>query len=133
MRRLVITALLLLAAGTPLFAKKDYTDVKLVVVDAEKGTPIPRAAITLKFIRGKKMFIKKDRAEWDVKTDSKGQVQVPGIPAGKMRVLIYAKGYQSFGEDFDISGEEQTLNVKLARPGSQYSAHDTPGEKKPPQ
>src|SRR5713226_4566409 len=114
MGRFVITAFLILlaAAVTPLSAKKAYTDVKLVVVDAEKGTPVPRAAVTLKFVRGKNMLFKKDRAEWDVKTDSKGQVQVPGIPAGKMRVLIYAKGYQSFGEDFDISGEEQTLNVK---------------------
>ena len=134
MNRVLVLLLLAMAAAGPLAAKKDFTDVKLVIVDGEKGTGVPRAAVTLKFVRGQKLF-KKDRAEWDVKTDSKGQVQVPGIPAGKVMVQISAKGFQSFGGEFEISGDEQTLNVKLARPVAQYSAHDTPGEaaKKPPQ
>ncbi len=128
MRRVLAFLILVVAAAGPATAKKEYTDVKVVVVDAEKGTGVPRAAVTMKFVRGKTMFIKKDHAEWDVKTDSKGQVQVPGIPAGKLLLLISAKGYQSFGGEFDISGDEQTLNVKLNRPVAQYSAHDTPGE-----
>ena len=83
MKRALAWLLLAMASAGPLAAKKNFTDVKLVVVDAEKGTGVPRAAVTLKFVRGQKLF-KKDRAEWDVKTDSKGQVQVPGIPSGKL-------------------------------------------------
>src|SRR5437660_102455 len=73
--------LLLLLTAMPLSAGgKDYTEIKLVVTDADKGTPIPKAAVTLTFVRGKNLFGKKDRAQWDVKTDSRGNATVPFIP-----------------------------------------------------
>ena len=122
--------IVLLALGVlPLAADKEYTRLQVQVLDAEKGTPVPRAAVTLKFIRGKKMFIKKQRAEWDVRTDSHGLVQLPEIPSGKVRVQVFAKGYRTFGDDFDVSGDEQTITVKLERPGSQFSSHETPEER----
>lgn len=129
MKHFLVLGFLVSLAGLPLAARKDYTDVKIQVVDSEKGTPVPRAAVTLKFVRGKNAFFKKDRAEWDVKSDSKGQVEVPAIPSGKLRVLVIAKGYQTFGEDFDITGQEQAISVKLIRPVAQYSAHETPEER----
>ncbi len=109
----------------------DYTEVRLVVTDSEKGTPVPKAAITLHFIRGKNIFGKKDRADWDVKSDSKGTVMVP-IPQGKLKLQVYAKGYQTYGQDVEISGEEQVIEVKLLHPQDQYSAHDGPSESKKP-
>ncbi len=123
--------LLLLAAALPLSAggKKDYTEIKLVVTDSEKGTPIPKAAVTLTFVRGKNLFGKKDRAQWDVKTDSRGNVTVPFIPHGKLKVVIFAKGYQTFGDEFEIAGEEQTIPVKLAVASGQFSVHE--GQKVP--
>ena len=123
--------LLLLAAALPLGAsgRKDYTEIKLVVTDADKGTPIPKAAITLTFVRGKNVFGKKDRAQWDVKTDSRGNATVPFIPRGKLKVVIYAKGYQTFGDEFDVAGEEQTIPVKLGVAGGQFSVHE--GQKVP--
>ena len=130
MKHFLVLVLLLSPAALPLASAKDLTDIKVQVVDAEKGTPVARAAVTLKFVRGKTMFIKKDRAEWDVKTDSKGQVEVPAIPSGKLRVLVIAKGFQTFGEDFEIAGQSQTINIKLIRPVAQYSAHDSPEERK---
>ncbi len=113
-------------------ATGDYTEVRLVVTDSEKGTPVPKAAVTLHFVRGKNLFGKKDRADWDVKSDSKGNVTVP-IPAGKLKVQVFAKGYQTFGEEFEISGEEKVIEVKLLHPQDQYSAHDNPkdGAKQP--
>ena len=85
------TILVLLAAALSLSASgaKDYTEIKLVVTDADKGTPIPKAAITLNFVRGKNVFGKKDRAQWDVKTDSRGNATVPFIPRGKLKVLVF--------------------------------------------
>ena len=92
----------------------------------DKGAPVPKAAVTLNFIRGKNMFGKKDRAQWDVKTDSKGNTTVPFIPHGKLKVQVYAKGFQTFGNEFEIAGEEQVIPVKLLVPQDQYSAHDAP-------
>jgi hypothetical protein len=111
-------------------AKGEYTEVRLVVTDAEKGTPVPKAAITLHFIRGKGFLGKKDRADWDVKSDSKGNVTVP-IPAGKLKVQVYAKGYQTYGEEVEVSGEEKVIEVKLLHPQEQYSAHDGKDAKQP--
>ena len=115
-------------------ASKDYTEIKLIVIDAEKGQPVPKAAITLTFVRGKNVFGKKDRAQWDVKTDSHGQVVVPFIPRGKMKVVVFAKGYQTFGDEVEVAGDEQTIPVKLVLPHGQYSVHDgavEPEVKKP--
>jgi hypothetical protein len=138
MRRFA-TSVIALALLMPLAAlgqkatKGDYTEVRLVVTDSEKGTPVSKAAITLHFVRGKNMFGKKDRADWDVKSDSKGQVTVP-IPTGKLKIQVYAKGYQTYGEDFEISGEEKVIEVKLLHPQDQYSAHEGPKDgAKPPE
>jgi hypothetical protein len=114
-------------------AAKDYTEIKLIVTD-EKSQPVPKAAITLTFVRGKNVFGKKDKAQWDVKTDSHGQVVVPFIPRGKMKVVVFAKGYQTFGDEFEVAGDEQTIPVKLVLPHGQYSVHDgvvEPETKKP--
>lgn len=132
MRRLIPWMLVLSLGSLPLATGKEkaYTTVKVVVWDAENGKPIPRAALTLSFVRGKKMHLKKDRAEWDLKTDSNGTAQVSNVPSGQVRILVYAKGYQTFGQDFGVSGREQTITVKLVRPGEQFSAHETPEERR---
>lgn len=130
MKYLLLT--LLLAAVLPLSlgaADKDYTDIKLVVTDAEKGTPVPRAAVTLRFAAPKRLR-KDEKFEWDMKTDGRGQVTIPYVRSGKVRLLVFSKGYQTFGEDFTITGPEHTIEVKLNRPGGQYSAHDTAESRK---
>lgn len=132
-RTVAIMTLLAAMPGSAL-SNKDYTEVKLVVTDSDKGHPVPKAAITLTFVRGKNIIGKKDRAQWDVKTDSHGMVTVPFIPRGKMKVVVFAKGYQTFGDEFEIAGEEQTIPVKLVLPHGQYSVHDgavEPEAKKP--
>ncbi len=133
MGRLIRLALVVLIAliSQPVGAAKDYTALKLVVVSAESGRPVPRAAVTVSFVRGKKtMHLRKDRAEWDLKTDSSGLANLPDLPSGQVRVTVFAKGFQTFGEDFDVSGREQTITVKLLRPGEQFSAHETPEERR---
>jgi hypothetical protein len=129
MRLMICGAILLGACAIPAAADKEYTDVRVQVTD-QKGTAIPRAAITLKFVAGRKLLgMKKERAEWDVKTDSRGEATVPYIPSGKVRVLVYAKGYQTHGDDYEVSGPEQTIKISLSRPTEQYSSHETPEER----
>src|SRR5271169_6097546 len=118
MRVFRATGILLVMAALPLavHAAKDYTEVKLVVTDAEKGQPIPKAAITLTFVRAVNYFGKKQKAQWDVKTDSHGTVVVPFIPHGKMKIAVFAKGFQTFGDQVEVAGDEQTIPVKLVLP-----------------
>jgi hypothetical protein len=38
-------------------------------------------------------------------------------------VQVIAKGYQTFGNTFEVEEEEKTIEVKLNPPQPQYSAH----------
>lgn len=127
-----LVALFLLAclAPAPLAADKDQTELAILVMDEAKDRPLPKASVTVHFVKGRKMFVKKVRGEWNSKTNSKGVCEFPGMPPGNIRVQVIAPGFQTFGDEFEISGDRQTLTVKLKRPSNkQVSAH----EETPPQ
>jgi len=48
---------------------------------------------------------------------------MPPIPQGKIRIQVIAKGYQTFGKDYEISEGEKTVEVTVNPPQQQYSAH----------
>jgi hypothetical protein len=48
---------------------------------------------------------------------------VPEIPQGKIRIQVIAKGYQTFGQVFDVTQEEITIPITLNPPQQQYTAH----------
>ncbi len=129
---LLLVAVLL--ACLPAAAEKDLTKLSIVVLD-QKDRPVPKASITVTFVSGSKMFIKKVRSEWNTKTSSKGVAELPEMPPGKVRLQVIAHGFQTYGDEFEIKGEEFTHTVKLKRSsGSQFSAHEpaeAPPEKTP--
>ena len=137
--RILATALLLLLCLLPalLAADKDYTTLTIAVMDEAKDRPVPKASVTLSFVSGRKMVTRrKIRKEWNTKTNSRGIAELPEIPAGKVSLQVIAAGFQTYGDHFEISGEAQTVTVKLKRPpGGQVSAHEVaepvPEKKKP--
>jgi hypothetical protein len=38
-------------------------------------------------------------------------------------IQVIAKGYQTFGETFEVNEPEKTIEIKLNRPQAQYSVH----------
>jgi hypothetical protein len=129
---LLVAALL---ACLPALAQKEMTKLSIVVLDP-KDRPVPKASVTVTFVSGSKMYVKKVRAEWNTKTSSKGVADLPDMPPGKVRLQVIASGFQTHGEEFQISGKEFTHTVKLKRSsGSQYSAHEPtePAPEKPPE
>lgn len=128
---LLLVAVLL--ACLPARADKDMTKLSIVVVD-QKDRPVPKASITVTFVSGSKMFIKKVRSEWNTKTSSKGVAELPEMPPGKVRLQVIAHGFQTYGDEFEIKGEEFTHTVKLKKStGGQFSAHEPtePAPEKP--
>ena len=87
--------------------------------------PVDRASVLVKFVEGRSIVKlgKKIRTSWELKTNQEGVASIPPIPQGQILVQVYAKGYQTFGQKFDVKEEEKTLEVKLKPPQSQYSAH----------
>jgi hypothetical protein len=89
------------------------------------GRPIDRADIVVRFVKGRSYFKlgKKIRTTWEMRTNQEGIAKVPEFPQGTILVQVIAKGYQTFGKNFDVDEAEKTLEIKLNPPQEQYSAH----------
>jgi hypothetical protein len=51
-------------------------------------------------------------------------VKLPTMPQGEILVQIIAKGYQTFGQKFDVDEDDKMIEIKLNPPQPQYSAHE---------
>ena len=112
-----------------LWALAAYADTPMtkitVQVTTPGGRPIDRAEVVVNFIQGRSIvkFGKTVRTSYDLRTNQEGEARIPAIPQGKIRILVSAKGYQTFGQVLEINEEEKTVEVKLNPPQPQYSAH----------
>ena len=69
----------------------------------------------------------------ELKTDADGRASADAIPYGGVEVQVLAKGFQTFGEDYEVKQAEQEIMVKLKRPSGQYSIYDNHDDKKAPE
>ena len=117
-------AILLLIFNPMLPASTPITRLT-VEVKSLTGRPVDRASVVVRFVSGHSIVKlgKKIRTTWEVRTNQEGVVKVPTVPQGKILVQVIAKGYQTFGQTFDVSEEEKTIEIKLSPPQAQYSSH----------
>ena len=96
-----------------------------VEVQSLQGKPVERASVVVRFVEGRSVVKlgKKISTTWEVRTNQEGVAKVPALPQGKIRVQVIAKGFQTFGEVYDVDEEEKTITIKLNPPQAQYSAH----------
>jgi hypothetical protein len=96
-----------------------------ISVKTPGGNPVEGASVIVKFVKGrsKTKFGKKIRTEWELRSNQEGLAKIPPIPQGTILIQIIAKGYQTFGQNFDVDEEEKTLDINLNPPQPQYSAH----------
>jgi hypothetical protein len=121
-----VLACLVFAAVCALPLRADPPMTKLrVEVKSGSDRPVERASVIVRFVEGRSVVKlgKKIRTNWETRTNQDGAVQIPSIPQGKILVQVIAKGYQTFGQTFDVKEEEKTLEIKLNPPQAQYSAH----------
>jgi Carboxypeptidase regulatory-like domain len=96
-----------------------------IVVKTQGGKPIDRASVVVRFVEGHSIVKlgKAIRTSFELRTNQEGEAQVPSIPQGKIRIQVIAKGYQTFGQIFDVTEDEKQVEIKLNPPQQQYSAH----------
>src|SRR3954463_13547751 len=96
-----------------------------IVVKSQSGKPVDRASVVVRFVEGHSIVKlgKAVRTTFELRTNQEGEAQVPSIPQGKIRIQIIAKGYQTFGQVFDVSEEEKKIDITLNPPQQQYTAH----------
>jgi hypothetical protein len=114
----------LLALAIPVLADPPMTTLR-VEVTTQKDRPVDRASVVIDFVEGRSIakFGKKIRTHWETRTNQDGVAKLPPMPQGKVRIQVIAKGYQTFGEIYDVNEEEKTITIKLNPPQSQYSVH----------
>jgi len=96
-----------------------------IAVTNPAGKPVDNASVVVKFVKGHDVFKlgKAIRKEWELRTGQEGTVKIPSIPQGNILIQIIAKNYQTFGQTYDVTEPEKTIEIKLNPPQKQYSAH----------
>jgi hypothetical protein len=117
--------LLAIAISLPIIAsdKKDEgtAAVSFVVLKEDSGKPIRNAAVILHPVNQKG---KQAKTGFELKSDNDGQTHFDGIPYGTWRVQVIAPGFQTFGDDYTINQNEQSITIRMQRPKEQYSIYD---------
>jgi hypothetical protein len=124
MRALWVIPALLAALSNPVLA--DDTTLLRIGVKTLGGAPVERASVIVRFVEGRSIakLGKKIRTSWETRTNMEGVARIPAVPQGKIMVQVIAKGYQTFGKEFEIQEEEKTIEIRLNPPQPQYSVHE---------
>jgi len=100
--------------------------VEVTILRDFNGKPIENAAVVFHPMAGDK-----DQGNMELKTNEDGKAIIDVLPIGDtVRLQVIARGYQTYGEDYKIDKASLAIEVKMKRPGAQYSiyeAHDNSG------
>ncbi len=96
-----------------------------ITVTTLGGKPVNGASVVVRFIEGRSIVKlgKTVRTTYELRTNQEGLATIPTIPQGKIRIQVIAKGFQTFGQIFEVEQEEKTIEIKLNPPQQQYSSH----------
>jgi len=93
--------------------------IAVSVVRDTDGKPIENAAVVFHAMEGEK-----DTGNMELKTGEDGTTVIDVMPIGDtVRLQIIAKGFQTFGDDYKIDKAEIAIEIRLKRPGQQYSVY----------
>lgn len=122
-RALWLTALL--SVGLTALADDPPMTKITISVKTQSGRPVEQADVIVRFVKGHSVLKlgKAVRTQWETRTNQDGQAAIPEIPQGEIRIQVIAKGYQTFGNTFDIVDAQKTMPITLNPPQQQYTSH----------
>jgi hypothetical protein len=95
--------------------------ISVTVVKSKDGKPVEDAAVVFHPIDKNG----KDEGNMELKTNEDGKAVISVIPIGaNVRVQVIAEGYQTYGDNFDITDDTKDITIKLKRPVRQYSIYE---------
>lgn len=102
----------------------EKTRIQVVVKNLD-GKPVDRASVIIRFVKGRSVVKlgKKVTTSWETRTNQDGLAKVPEMPQGTVLVQVIAKGYQTFGQQYDVDEDDKTIEIKLNPPQPQHSVH----------
>jgi hypothetical protein len=102
--RVIVTGLVLTLAA---FAQQNNSQdtpptgrVRVTIVRATNGKPVKNAEVVLHLVD--KSGKQKDEG-LELKTHEDGKAETGGIPYGTVRIQVIARGFRTYGEDYEFS------------------------------
>jgi len=93
--------------------------IEVTILRDFNGKPIENAAVIFHPMVGEK-----DEGNMELKTNEDGKTIIDVLPIGDtVRLQVIARGYQTYGEDYKIDKAEMAIEIKMKRPGEQYSIY----------
>ena len=93
--------------------------VEITVLRDTDAKPIENAAVIFHpIVHGK------DEGNMEMKSNEDGKALIDVLPIGDtVRLQVIAKGFQTYGSDYKIDKDQMALEVRMKRPGEQYSIY----------
>jgi hypothetical protein len=93
--------------------------IEVTIVKDVNGKPIENAAVVFHPMEGER-----DKGNMELKTNEDGKTIIDVLPIGdKVRLQVIAHGFQTFGEDYKVDKADMAIEIRLLRPGAQYSIY----------
>lgn len=90
--------------------------IEVTILRNDDAKPIENAAVIFHMVG--------DKGNMELKSNEDGKSVIDVLPTGsKVLLQVIAKGYQTYGEQYNIDKPEMAIEVKLKRPGEQYSIY----------
>ena len=98
--------------------------IEVSVLRDTDGKPLENAAVIFHTL--------KEKGNMELKSNEDGKALIDVLEIGEtVRLQIIAKGYQTYGADYPIEKDEMAIEVRMKRPGEQYSIYKPHPENKP--
>ncbi len=89
----------------------------VTILRNDDGHPIENAAVVFHLVG--------DKGNMELRTNEDGKTMIDVLPTGsRVLVQVIAKGYQTYGGDYNLDKAEKAIEIKLKRPGQQYSIYE---------
>jgi hypothetical protein len=90
--------------------------IEVTVLRDVNGKPIENAAVIFHGVG--------DKSNMELKTNEDGKTMIDVLPiGGTVRLQIIAKGFQTFGDDYEVDRPTIGILIRMKRPGEQYSIY----------
>jgi hypothetical protein len=90
--------------------------IEVTVLRDKDGKPIENAAVIFHTLN--------EKGNMELKSNEDGKALIDVLEIGEtVRLQIIAKGFQTFGNDYKIDKDQMAIEVRMKRPGEQYSIY----------
>ena len=100
--------------------------IEVSVLRDKDNKPIENAAVIFHTL--------KEKGNMELKSNEDGKALIDVLEVGEtVRLQIIAKGYQTYGGDYKVDKDEMAIEIRMKRPGEQYSIYKPhPGDEQKP-